>query len=283
MTQQDETGHRAATDDSAPSSPSPYLDASEALPEAYPAPPQPDQPKYGASPPIRARLLTNGSGSQPYTRQGYGQRPRSGQSGYGQAGSRPVGGTLRDPALAALSQRLVAGFVDWFIIYTVSVLLYLSPLLRIAREMQAIVASGRGSASPAVVAAANGLLADPTTQHVVRYWLLTMFGLALAYYWVQHSAWGATVGKRALGLRIVQAEDWTRVSIKAAGIRAITFLAGPAMLVLTPTGVLGGVLWAADAGFALIDPRAQCLHDKLAGTIVIRKRWLDQQARQADR
>jgi len=31
------------------------------------------------------------------------------------------------------------------------------------------------------------------------------------------------------------------------------------------------------------DLRAQCLHDKLAGTVVIRKRWLDQQAPSASR
>jgi hypothetical protein len=31
----------------------------------------------------------------------------------------------------------------------------------------------------------------------------------------------------------------------------------------------------------LLDPRAQCLHDKLAGTLVLKKRWLDQQAQSA--
>jgi uncharacterized RDD family membrane protein YckC len=281
MTQQDETARGAAADQTPPSFPSPYLEASEAAPEAYPAPAQPDQPKYGTPPPYRTRVQTNASGAQPYARQGYGQQSGYGQTGYRQAGSRPVRGTLRDPALAAPAQRLAASFVDWLIIYIVSMLLYWSPLLKIAREMRAILANAQGQASPAAQAAVNGLLADPTTQRVLLYWLLTMFGLALAYYWVQHAAWGATVGKRALGLRVVQATDQRRVGIKAAGIRAVTFLAGPAMLLLLvyPINVVGGVLWAADAGFTTVDLRAQCLHDKLAGTIVIRKRWLDQQAR----
>lgn len=285
MTQQDETARGAAADQSAPSLPSPYLDASEAAPQAYLAPPQPDQPKYGTPPPYRTRVRTDGSGSQPYARQGYGQQPGYGPSGYGTADRRPARGTLRDPALAAPSQRLAASFVDWFIIYAVSVLLYWSPLLRIAREMRAIMVTSQGQASPAAQAAVNGLLADPTTQHVLLYWLLTMFGLALAYFWVQHAAWGATVGKRALGLRVVHADDQRRVGAKAAGIRAVTFLAGPAMLLLLvyPINVVGGVLWAADAGITMVDLRAQCLHDKLAGTVVIRKRWLDRQARPASR
>jgi len=284
MTQQDETAHGAAADQSAPSLPSPYLDASEAAPQAYLAPPQPGQPRYG-TPPDRTRLRTDGSSSEPYVRQGYGQQPGDGQSRYGQAGGRQSGAALRrDPALAAPSQRLAASFVDWIIIYAVSLLPFLSALVRIAREMQAIMASSQGQSTPAAQAALNDILAAPSTQHVMLYWPLTMFGFALVYYWVQHAAWGATVGKRALGLRVVHADDQTRIGVKAAGIRAVAFLAGPAMMFLaSPFNAFGGVLWIADGGLTLLDPRAQCLHDKLAATVVVRQRWLQQQERSANR
>jgi uncharacterized RDD family membrane protein YckC len=53
------------------------------------------------------------------------------------------------------------------------------------------------------------------------------------------------------------------------------------LLLISPLNVVGGLLWAADTGLPLLDVRAQCLHDKLAGTIVIRQRWLNQQERSA--
>ena len=110
-----------------------------------------------------------------------------------------------------------------------------------------------------------------------------MFGIALAYYWVQHAAWGATIGKRALGMRVVTAADRSRIGVRAAGLRAAAFLIGPMAFLLLPgpLNILGGLLWLADTGLILLDSRAQCLHDKLAGTIVVRQRWLDQQARSA--
>jgi uncharacterized RDD family membrane protein YckC len=291
MTQQDETDQSAATDQFVTPRPSPYLDTSEGSPQAYVAPPQPGQPRYGTAPQYGARLGADGTRSQPYAGPRHDLQPGYGQPGYGRpghwrAGNRQFGSaTRRDPALAAPWERLAASFIDWIIIYVVSVLPYGSGLLRIAREMQAIVASSPGQNSPAAEAGINSLLANPSTQHVLVYWSLTLFGLALGYYWVQHAAWGATIGKRVVGVRVVRADDQTRVGVMAAGVRAVAFLAGPAVLWLlaSPLNVAGGVLWVADSGLALLDPRAQCLHDKLAGTLVLKKRWLDQQARSADR
>jgi uncharacterized RDD family membrane protein YckC len=295
MTQQDETSQGAATDRSGPPPPpSPYLDAGESVPQAYLAPPQPGQPSYGTPPPYRPGLRPRGS-AQPYARPGQGQQPgygqqRYGQPGYGQPGNRqrgnrPAGGmqSRRDPAIAAPWERLAACLLDWIIIIAVSVAAFWSPLVRVWRELDAIRGSYQDLSSPAAQAAINTIANDPSNQHALLYWFLGMFGIALAYYWVQHAAWGATIGKRALGVRVVQASDQARIGIMAAGIRAVAFLAGPAMFLLlaSPLNVAGGVLWAADTGLPLLDLRAQCLHDKLAGTIVIRQRWLDRQARSA--
>jgi uncharacterized RDD family membrane protein YckC len=279
MTQQDETSQGAATDQSAPSLPSPYLDAGESVPEAYLAPPQPGKPSYGSPPGSRSGLRPRGSGQQPYAQPGYGQQ------GNGQPGSRRAGGTQarRDPALAAPWERLAASILDWIIIFAVSVVAFWSPLVRVWRELQTITSNFQESSSPAAQAALNSILSNPANEHALLYWVLGIFGIALAYFWVQHAAWGATIGKRALGVRVVQASDQSRIGIKAAGIRAVAFLVGPAMawLLASPLAVVGGALWAADAGLSLIDPRAQCFHDKLAGTIVIRQRWLDRQERSA--
>ena len=282
MTQQDETGQGAATDQSVPPRPSPYLDAGESVPEAYLAPPQPGQPSFGAAPLYRPGLRSRGPAQQPYAQPGYGQQSGYGQPGSRQPGSRPLGGARarRDPALAAPWERLAASVVDWLIIYIVSVLAFWSPLIRVAREIRAIVVSTQGQNSPAAQAAIDNLLGDPSTRHVLLYWSLAVFAIALAYYWIQHAAWGATIGKRAVGVRVVQADDHARIGVRAAGIRAVALLVGPAVLwlLVPPFSIVGGVLWAADAGVALLDPRVQCLHDKLAGTIVIRQRWLNRQA-----
>ena len=281
MTQQDETRQHEATDQSAPSLPSPYLDASGAAPQAYLAPPQPDQPKYGAPPPYRTRLRANGSGSQPDTRLGYGQQPSYGQPGYWQARDRPIRRTQsrRDASIASPWERLGAAIVDWIIIVGVSVVAFWSPLVRVWNELQAITGSYQNLGSPAAQAAINNMARDPANQHALLYWMLGIFGIALAYYWVQHAAWGATVGKRMLGVRVVQATDQARIGVQTAGIRTVAFLVGPAafLLLFSPVNVAGGLLWVADTGLTLLDPRAQCLHDKVAGTLVMKKRWLDQQ------
>ncbi len=189
----------------------------------------------------------------------------------------------RDPAIAGPWERLAACMLDWIIIFTVSVLAFWSPLVRVWRELQAITGNYQDLGSPAAQAAINNIARTPSNQHALLYWFVGMFGIALAYYWAQHAAWGATVGKRIFGVRVVRAADQSRIGIKAAGIRAVAFLVGPAMFLLlaSPLNVAGGVLWAADTGLPLLDLRAQCLHDKLAGTIVIRQRWLDRQQRSA--
>ncbi len=194
----------------------------------------------------------------------------------------------RDPAIAAPWERLVASALDWLIIFVVSVLALWSPLTRLFREVQAISASHPDTSSPAAQAAFDSIFRDPSNQHTVLYWFLAMFGIALAYYWIQHAAWGATIGKRALGVQVVQAGDRSSIGVRRAGIRAVAFLAGPAAFFVGPAAFLllgglfevaGGALWIADTGLSLLDPQAQCLHDKLAGTIVIRQRWLARQAR----
>lgn len=281
MTQQDEAGQYAATDHPVPSLPSPYLEASEAAPQAYPAPPQPGQPRYGTPTPSGGRVRTSGSAAQPYGRVGNG-RPGDGQPRYGQAGDRAPrsGQTRRDPAVAAPWERLAAATFDWFVVVVVSVLAFWSPLVRVWRELQAITGNYHDLGSPAAQAAISNLARDPANQHALVYWFLGMFGIAAVYYWFQHAAFGATIGKRILGVRVVQAGDHARISVQAAGIRTVAFLVGPAVFLMlaSPINVAGGVLWIADTGLTLLDPRSQCLHDKVAGTIVMKKRWLEQQA-----
>ena len=162
-----------------------------------------------------------------------------------------------------------------------SVVAFWSPLSRITRQLDAVVTRYPTGNSPAAVAAFNSVLRQSANERTLLYWVLTMFGIALVYYWVQHAAWGATLGKRALGMRVVQAADRSGIGIRQAGIRTVASLAGPAilMLLISPINYVGAVLWAADAGVVLVDRQAQTLHDKLAGTVVVRRSSLDQRSR----
>jgi uncharacterized RDD family membrane protein YckC len=278
MTQHDETG--TATDRPAPAYPSPYLDTGESAPQAYLAPPQPGQPKYGTPPGLGHGRPQPGSPRQAFSQSGYQQ------AGYGRPGSARGGIGLaarRDPAIATPWERLAATVLDWIVIVVIATLAFISPLLKISRELQAVTTRYPGAYSPGGQAALDAIFRDPSNQRALLFFFLAMFGIALAYYWVQHAAWGATLGKRALGSRVVTAVGHSPIGVRAAGIRAIAFLAGPAAfwLLLSPFNLAGGLLWIADTGLSLFDPQAQCLHDKLAGTVVIRQRWLDQQARSA--
>jgi uncharacterized RDD family membrane protein YckC len=293
MTQQDETWPGTATGRSQPADelapleqppplPSPYLEAGGSIPQAYLAPPRPGQPRYGTPQPGQRSF---GPGQQPWGQSGYGQ-PGYGQPGYGQPGyARGAYGRRprRDPAIAAPWERLIASILDWIIIFTASALLFLSPLEQIWHDWQAIVARYPDPYSPAAQAAIASIQKDPATAHTILYWFLSMFGIALVYYWVQHAAWGATIGKRVLGMRVVTTADRSPIGVRVAGLRAVTFLVGPAvcLLLAVPLSIPGALFWLADTGLPMFDIRAQCIHDKLAATIVIRQRWLDQQARSA--
>ena len=284
MTQHEETG--TATDQPVPSAPqpgqpdnpSPYLDAGGSVPQAYLAPPQPGQPKYGTPTGL-------GPGRPPFgPPQLAGRQARYQQPGYGHPGARGGGpAARRDPVIASPWERLAASVLDWIIIFGVATLAFISPLMQIWRQLQAVAGHYTDPNSPDAQAAIDGILRNPSNQHALLFWFLAMFGIALAYYWVQHAAWGATIGKRALGTRVVAASDRSAIGVRAAGIRAVAFLVGPAACLLLPGpfNLPGGLLWLADTGFPLFDAQAQCLHDKLASTIVIRQRWLDQQARSA--
>jgi uncharacterized RDD family membrane protein YckC len=78
------------------------------------------------------------------------------------------------------------------------------------------------------------------------------------YAWLMVGAWGQTLGKMAVGIRVVRSADAGRVSyLRALGRAASTWLLG---LLFVP--ILLAYLWP------LWDRRNQTLYDKMAGTIV---------------
>lgn len=88
------------------------------------------------------------------------------------------------------------------------------------------------------------------------------------YAWLMVGAWGQTLGKMAVGVKVVRSVDAGRVSYaRALGRAASTWLLG---LLFLP--ILLAYVWP------LWDRRNQTLYDKLAGTIVVRARREDASA-----
>ncbi len=82
--------------------------------------------------------------------------------------------------------------------------------------------------------------------------------LVLGVYWVlTWSLLGASLGQKALGMRVVDAANGERIDIGKSVLRYIGFIVSVIPLAI-------GLIWAA------FDPRKQGWHDKIANTFVVR-------------
>jgi uncharacterized RDD family membrane protein YckC len=85
--------------------------------------------------------------------------------------------------------------------------------------------------------------------------------IGILYFGFQHGRWGQSIGKRALGMRVVRAADGGPIGYGAAfGRVAFTYILG---LITFNVGAL------VDVVFVLWDQRKQALHDKVVKTVVV--------------
>jgi len=268
--------------------PSPDLAAGQLVPDAYPAPPQPGRPGYGVPlAPSQARAGRPGYG-QPRSGPGRLAGPAargapgvSGQAGHaGTAVSAPAAAALAGLAVASAWERLLAMTMDWFLILAASFVLLHEQMTQLVQRFQAAMVAAQTLGPGAEQTAVANFEKDPATVSALVSYFLMVFAMALVYFWALHATGGATLGKRALGLRVVRAADQAPAGIWACGLRTILFLLGPAMFTFSPgigalgatvVSLLGAALWFADSVILATDPQKRSLHDKLAGTIVVRK------------
>ncbi|HEU5420964.1 MAG TPA: RDD family protein [Streptosporangiaceae bacterium] len=246
-------------------------------PEAQPGygEPQYGQPQYGqpgAQPgygdPQHGQAQYGQAGAQPgYGAPQYGQpqygQPQYGQAQYGQAQPYPGGqgypAAYTDPALAERWKRLVAWLIDAVILGVIGSLLLIPALVRLSHRLNSLAnqyPDPNTLAAQAAIRHALGGILGP----FLLVWLLSVV-ISLAYYWLLTAFGGATLGKRAVGTRVVSASDRTLVGLGAAAGRAAVFILGP---VIPFFGLVDNL-------FLLWDPQRQCLHDKAARTLVVRK------------
>ena len=117
-------------------------------------------------------------------------------------------------------------------------------------------ATGRRVLDPAAFEALQASLAG------MLQWILLMGVLILLLQMLYHAAlwsrYGGTLGQLALGIQVRSELDGSRISFGRACLRFIGFLVSTWALYI-------GLIWVA------FDPRKQGWHDKIAGTVVIRR------------
>ncbi|MEU6039705.1 RDD family protein [Actinomadura sp. NPDC047616] len=107
-------------------------------------------------------------------------------------------------------------------------------------------------------------------------------GLLLVYEWIQLALWGRTVGKRVAGIEVVRedpgcpAVDRRRPDVLRSLLRAATYCLPIAVRPVPVFGAVAGLFWVANAG-AIYESRLErsarrrALHDRFAGTVVVRR------------
>ncbi|WP_433230001.1 RDD family protein [Actinomadura formosensis] len=103
---------------------------------------------------------------------------------------------------------------------------------------------------------------------------LIVFVLGFAYFTVLHAKWGQTLGKKAFGIRLVKAADysavtWGQAIARQAFVYAITIVT-VVLNFLTPAAGILGLVGLIDNAWILWDERRQSLHDKVAKTMVVK-------------
>ncbi|GII61279.1 hypothetical protein Skr01_13640 [Sphaerisporangium krabiense] len=161
---------------------------------------------------------------------------------------------MAGPAVAARRHRLLAMLID-------GVLLFLLNLVLIALLEPGLFG---GSAAGADSDSSGGSLAlffgnpfhDP-------YWFtdLLLSVIAALYFWGTHVRWGRTLGKKLCGIKVVSLDGGPLTS-RQAGVRAASY----SVVVMVP--YIGLALALADQLW-IVGPGKRCLHDLLAGTVVI--------------
>jgi uncharacterized RDD family membrane protein YckC len=241
----------------------------------YGAPAQ-SQPGYGTAGHPPPGYGTPGGQAYPsYPQPGYGQpyQPGYGQyQGYGRPyrAFEPVNGR-KNPALAEWWRRLLARLIDGFILGVIFSPLWISPWSNFFNAVQNInnqYPNGGSAASKALTTAYGHFFGK------IIIILIGFYVVAFLYDWIQHWQWGQTIGKRALGTRVVRDDGNPNLGAGPAGGRAALYAFAPLVPLVGSLFELLNELWLT------WDPRRQCLHDKAAHTVVVKKDYQGPQQQQ---
>jgi len=246
---------------------SPTQGATQAGPPPGYLPPAPygQQGGYGAQ----------GGYGQPYGQQGgygpqapYGQQMPQWQGGpWARTGPVAPDGT----PLAAWWQRLLARIIDSIVTSTLAVVLawpWVSDLWTQFKGVMTWVTANPGASQSAIDARVQDF-AQQVAGEVVP-WVLIALGVQLAYEVIFLIVAGATPGKFLLGIRVRPMDRPGPPNLVGALRRQVIWVAMTAFGLVPFIGGLGSIVVLLDYLWLLWDGRRQCLHDKVADTVVVK-------------
>ena len=233
------------------------------------------QPPYGPKQPAAAQSQPNGGphphgapppyGTSPY----YGTRPQQGapqQYGppYGAVyPSYPAGLAVgAEPGLAEWWRRLLGRIIDILVLSVLTAPIAFALLSPALTRYQQSVNRYPDLSQPGAQAAISK--ADARLFGAWLVFAAIVAVISFCYDSIQHGLWGRTLGKRALGTRVVSGYDRSKISGGTAAGRAAVY----SLIPVVP--LVGSVFWLLDALWLTWDRRRQCLHDKAARTIVVK-------------
>jgi uncharacterized RDD family membrane protein YckC len=179
-----------------------------------------------------------------------------------------TGYRAKDPALAEWWERLLARVIDGIIVAILTSPIWIPLMVSLYRRLQRLSYQYPDLTQPGAQQAFNNAVSQMVAGMIGTI-ALVVFSSALVYFaydWLQHGLWGQTIGKRALGTKVVTAQGHAPIAGGPAGVRAGVYCLIPA--------ILGGIFWLIDVLWLTWDPRRQCLHDKAASSVVVKTRML---------
>ncbi|NKZ06378.1 RDD family protein [Actinomadura latina] len=250
--------------DGDPANPDPGPGA-EASPSSDSSASSPSSPSSERPPPYQG---TYGSQPGPAVPPPAGGLPGPGGPGYGQPlpkapplpGYGMPGGPQDGPA--GRLARLGAGILDSAVLSIAAVPAALASIRW--DKMQESLESGEPISNPLDMYNIPVLLISYTV----------VFVLGFGYFTVLHAKFGQTLGKKAFGIRVVKASDrsavtWGQACARQGFVYAIA-LVTVAINFVSAGGAVLGLLGLLDTAWILWDERRQAVHDKVAGTVVMK-------------
>ncbi len=245
--------------------------------QPYGTPPPPGgpapgtQPAYGTPPygtPVEYGMPPPPGGPAPGTQPAYGTPPYSTSQQYARPYAAPyppygaAGQAGREPGLAEWWRRLLGRIIDVVVLSVLAAPIAFALLSHPLTRYQQTINRYPDLSAPGAQAAISK--ADGRLFGAWLVFAAIVAVISFVYDSIQHGLWGQTLGKRALGTRVVSGYDRSKISGGTAAGRAAVY----SLIPVIP--LAGSVFWLLDALWLTWDRRRQCLHDKAARTIVVK-------------
>ena len=198
-----------------------------------------------------------------------GGMPPSGHNPYQQGWAAPRGDVLPDGAvLAEWWRRLVGRILDIIVTTVITVVLSIPWLGTVSSAMSDYVQQVQAAAESGAPQPDAAALTEQILSVSLPIALITVL-VSLVYQTIFLTVWGATPGKMAVGTVVRRVGGPGKLTVVDALKRQLIDIATTIGSLVPLLGLFAPVVRFLDPAWLLWDPKRQCLHDKVADTVVV--------------